>query len=327
MQSLTRRIFAAAAAALAVTSGAAAFAQAEFPSKPIKIVVPYPPGGFTDILGRLIAERLPAGIGQPVIVDNKGGGGSTIGTALVAGAPADGYTLLLVAPDLAINESLVTSHLSYDARKSFAPIIQAAWSPMVLVVNPSVPAKSLKELIALAKDRPGKINIASGGNGTGSHLALELFKSRAGIDLVHVPYKGNGPATTDLLGGQVSGMFLQYAVAKPYLEAGKLRVLATPSGKRSRAMPNVPTMAESGLPAFDVQPWFGFVAPAGTPAPVIARLHEEIAKVMQQPEVEKRLAVLGAEPATVGPKDFGSFIDGEITRWAAVVKASGAKVE
>lgn len=327
MQRMTRRIFAAALAALAVSSGPAALAQADFPNRPVKIVVPYPPGGFTDILGRLIAEKLQAGIGQPVTVDNRGGGGSTIGTALVAGAPADGYTLLLVAPDFAINESLVTTRLPYDARKSFAPIIQAAWSPMVLVVNPSLPAKSLTELMALAKARPGKINFASGGNGTGSHLALELFKSRAGINLVHVPYKGNGPATTDLLGGQVSGMFLQYAVARPHIDAGKLRVLATPSGKRSPAMPNVPTMAESELPGFDVQPWFGLVAPAGTPAPVVARLHDEIAKVMQLPEVEKKLASLGAEPATAAPKEFAAFINSEITRWSGVVRVSGAKVD
>lgn len=327
MQRMTRRIFAAALAAMAVSAGPAALGQADFPNRPVKIVVPYPPGGFTDILGRLIAEKLPAGIGQPVIVDNKGGGGSTIGTALVASAQADGYTLLLVAADFAINESLVTTRLPYDARKSFAPIIQAAWSPMVLVVNPSLPAKSLTELMALAKAKPGKINFASGGNGTGSHLALELFKSRAGINLVHVPYKGHGPATTDLLGSQVSGMFLQYAVAKPYIDAGKLRVLATPSGKRSPAMPNIPTMAESGLPGFDVQPWFGLVAPAGTPAPVVARLHDEIAKVMRLPEVEKKLASLGAEPATATPKEFAAFIDSEITRWSGVVRVSGAKID
>jgi tripartite-type tricarboxylate transporter receptor subunit TctC len=327
MQHLTRRLFATALAAVAVTTGPAAFGQADFPSRPIKIVVPYPPGGFTDILGRLIAEKLQGSLGQPVVVDNKGGGGSTIGTALVASAPADGYTLLLVAPDLAINESLVTTKLPFDARKSFAPVIQAAWSPMALVVNPSVPARSLQELMALAKSSPGKINVASGGNGTGSHLALELFKSRAGIDLVHVPYKGNGPATTDLLGGQVSAMFLQYAVAKPHVEAGRLRMLATPSGKRSPAMPDVPTMAESGLPGFDVQPWFGLVAPAGTPAPVVAKLHAEIAKVMQRPDVESKLASLGAAPATAGPKEFSAFIDSEITRWAEVVRVSGAKIE
>lgn len=327
MSRISRRTFAALLTALAAVAAPAALAQDAYPAKPIRLVVPYPPGGFTDILGRLIAEKLQAGIGQPVVVDNKGGGGSTIGTGLVANAPADGYTLLLVAPDLAINESLMANRLAYDARRSFAPVMQAAWSPMVLVSHPSLPVKTVAELIALAKAQPGKINFGSGGNGTGSHLAFELFRSRAGIDIVHVPYKGNGPATTGLLGGQVSAMFLQYAVAQPHIAAGKLGVLATPSGKRSAAMPDVPTIAESGLPGFDVLPWFGVVAPAGTPAPVVNWLHAELAKVMQRPEVRQKLASLAAEPTATTPKEFAAFIDSEITRWASVVKESGAKAE
>jgi tripartite-type tricarboxylate transporter receptor subunit TctC len=327
MNRVSRRLFVAAVAAMAMTLGAGASAQAEFPDRPLRLVVPYPPGGFTDILGRLVAERLQPALGQPVVVDNKGGGGSTIGSALVATAPADGYTLLLVAPDLAINESLIPDRLSYGARKNFTPVIQAAWSPMVLVVHPSVPANSVAELLAVAKAQPARINFASGGSGTGSHLAMELFKTRAGVDIVHVPYKGNGPATTGLLGGQVNAMFLQYAVAKPHIEAGKLRVLATPSGKRSSALPNIPTVAESGLPGFDVQPWFGIVAPAGTPAPVVARLNSEIAKIMRSPDIRTRLGGMAAEPTTSTPAEFGSFIDSEIKRWAEVVKASGAKAE
>lgn len=327
MSRLSRRSFAALAAALALAGTVPVHAQDGYPAKPIRLVVPYPPGGFTDILGRLIAEKLQGPLGQPVIVDNKGGGGSTIGTAQVATAPADGYTLLLVAPDLAINESLMAGRLSYDARKAFAPVIQAAWSPMVLVTHPSLPARNVAEFIALAKAQPGKINVGSGGNGTGAHLALELFRSRAGIDVVHVPYKGNGPATTDLLGGQVAAMFLQYAVARPHIESGKLRVLATPNGKRSPAVPDIPTIAESGLPGFDVQPWFGIVAPAKTPAAIVNRLSTEIAKIMQQPDVRQKLSTLAAEPAAVGPKEFEAFIDAEVTRWAGVVKASGAKVE
>ena len=325
MSRITRRSFAT-LAALALVAGPTA-AQEGYPSRPIRLVVPYPPGGFTDILGRLIAEKLQAGLGQPVVVDNKGGGGSTIGSALVANAPADGYTLLLVAPDLAINESLMAGRLAYQARKAFTPVIQAAWSPMVLVTHPSVPAKSVAELIALAKAKPGQINVGSGGNGTGAHLALELFRTRAGIDVVHVPYKGNGPATADLLGGQLHAMFLQYAVARPHIEAGKLRVLATPNGERSSAMPGIPTIAESGLKGFDVQPWFGIVAPSRTPSPIVDRLYAEIANVMQQPDVRQKLAALAAEPASVAPREFGAFIDSEITRWAGVVKASGAKVE
>jgi tripartite-type tricarboxylate transporter receptor subunit TctC len=314
-------------AALALSACTGVFSQPAYPDKPIRLVVPYPPGGFTDILGRLLSAQLQTRLGQTVVVDNKGGGGSTIGSAMVARAPADGYTLLLVAPDLAINESLMASRLSYDARKDFSPVIRAAWSPMVLVTHPSVPAKNVNEFLALAKARPGKINFASGGIGTGAHLALELFKTRAGVDVTHVPYKGNGPATSDLLGGQVSAMFLQYAVAKPHVAGGKLVMLATPSGKRSPAIPDVPTLAESGLPGFDVEPWFGIVAPAGTPAAIVNRLNAEIGKIMQQNDVKDLLASFGAAPSVSSPQEFGKFIDSEVTRWAEVVKASGAKAE
>jgi tripartite-type tricarboxylate transporter receptor subunit TctC len=314
-------------AALALLASTSVFSQAAYPEKPIRLVVPYPPGGFTDILGRLLATQLQPRLGQNVIVDNKGGGGSTIGSAMVARAPADGYTLLLVAPDLAINESLMASRLSYDARKDFSPVIRAAWSPMVLVTHPSVPAKNISEFMALAKARPGQVNFASGGIGTGAHLALELFKTRASLDLIHVPYKGNGPATSDLLGGQVSAMFLQYAVAKPHVANGKLNMLATPSGKRSAAIPDVPTIAESGLPGFDVEPWFGIVAPAGTPAAIVTRLNAEIAKIMQQSDVKDMLASVGAAPSVSSPQEFSKFIDSEVTRWGEVVKASGAKAE
>ena len=314
-------------AALALSACTGVFSQPAYPDKPIRLVVPYPPGGFTDILGRLLSAQLQTRLGQTVVVDNKGGGGSTIGSAMVARAPADGYTLLLVAPDLAINESLMASRLSYDARKDFSPVIRAAWSPMVLVTHPSVPAKNVNEFLALAKARPGKINFASGGIGTGAHLALELFKTRAGVDVTHVPYKGNGPATSDLLGGQVSAMFLQYAVAKPHVAGGKLVMLATPSGKRSPAIPDVPTLAESGLPGFDVEPWFGIVAPAGTPTAIVSRLNAEIGKIMQQNDVKDLLASFGAAPSISSPQEFGKFIDSEVTRWAEVVKASGAKAE
>jgi len=305
----------------------AAVRDGGFPDKPIKIVVPYPPGGFTDVLGRLIAEKLSVSFAQPVIVDNRGGGGSTIGSLIVAKAPADGYTLLLVAADLAINESLLQGKLPYDTRKDFAPVIQAARSPLVFVVYPSLKAGSIQEFIALAKAEPGKINVGSGGNGTGAHLALEMFKARAGIDVLHVPYKGNGPALTDLLGGQISAMFLPYPLARPHIEAGKLRVLGTANRRRAAAIPQVPTIAESGLPGFEAQSWFGIVAPAGTPAPIISRLNAEIAKVMRQPEIKEKLAVQGAESAASTPAEFKAFIGSEITRWAQVVKDSGAKAD
>ncbi len=325
MTSLSRRLAIALLGCAFLATGATA--QSAFPSGPVRLVVPYPPGGFTDLLGRVIAERLGPALGTQGIVDNKGGGGSTIGTGLVARAPADGLTLLLVAPDFAINETLVKDKLSYNALADFTPVIQAAWSPMVMVTNPDLPAKSVAEFVALAKTRPGKINFGSGGNGTGAHLALELFKSRAAIDVLHVPYRGNGPLLTALLGGEVSASFLQYAVARPHIAAGKLRVLGTPSGQRSPAMADVPTLAESGLPGFNVQPWFGIVAPKGTPAAVVARLNSEIAKVMQEPDLRKRLADSGAEAVATTPAEFGRFIATEIDQWGKVVRESGARID
>jgi tripartite-type tricarboxylate transporter receptor subunit TctC len=313
-------------AAALVSTGAVA-APGAYPSASVRLVVPYPPGGFTDLLGRLLADRLTRSLGQPVVVDNKGGGGSTIGSGMVARAPADGYTLLLVAPDLAINESLLKDKLSYNALTDFTPVTQAAWSPLVLVTHPALPAKSVAEFIALAKATPGKINFGSGGNGTGAHLALELFKTRAGIDVLHVPYKGNGPLATALLGGEVSATFLQYALVRPHIATGKLRVLGTPSGTRSPALSDVPTLAESGLPGFDVQPWFGIVAPKGTPAAVVARLNTEIGTVMRDPEVRKLLADNAAEAVATSPEDFGRFIAAEVERWAKVVRESGARIE
>ena len=313
--------------ALSFLASAVSLAQTEaYPARPLRMVVPYPPGGFTDILGRLVSDRLGARLGQPVVVENRGGGGSVIGTDIVAKAAPDGYTLLLVAPDIAINESLV-ARLPYSASRDFAPVMHAAWSPVVLVTHPSVRAASVQELIELARAEPGKLNFASGGNGTGAHLMLELFKSRAGIDVVHVPFKGVGPATAGLLGGQVSGMFLQMAVARPHVAAGKLRGLATPSPKRSPAMPDLPTVAESGLPGFEAVPWFGFVVRAGTPQPIIGRLNTELAAVLQQPDVRKQLADSGAEAVTGTPAEFGAFIQSEIARWARVVKESGAKID
>lgn len=327
MNQTSRRHALALLGATALAASGAVRAQAPFPASSVRLVVPYPPGGFTDLLGRLIAERLARNLGQPVVVDNKGGGGSTIGSGMVARAPADGYTLLLVAPDLAINESLLKDKLSYNALTDFTPVIQAAWSPMVLVANPALPARNVAEFIALAKATPGQINFGSGGNGTGAHLALELFKTRAGINVLHVPYKGNGPVMTALLGGEVSATFLQYAIARPHIAAGKLRVLGTPSGNRSPALGDVPTLAESGLPGFDVQPWFGIVAPKGTPAPVVARLNTEIGNVMRDPEVRKLLADNAAEAVATSPDEFGRFIAAEVERWARVVRESGARVE
>ena len=302
------------------------WAQTEvYPNRPLKLVVPYPPGGFTDILGRLLADRLGHRLGQQVVVENKGGGGSTIGSAMVAKAPADGYTLLIVAPDLAINQSLIAK-LSYTV-EDFAPVTLAAWSPMVLALNPTLKINTPKELVDYARSKPNALRFASGGNGTGSHLALELFKSKAAVNIIHVPYRGVGPATTDLLGGQVDGMFLQMAIAKRHAVAGKLQAIATPSPSRVQAMADVPTLSETVVPGFDVVPWFGVVAPAGTPAPIIQRLHTELQAILGSPEVKTTLSDQGAEAVSVGPEPFGRFIRSEVNRWAEVIKQSGVKVD
>ena len=303
-----------------------AWAQAEgYPNRPVKLVVPYPPGGFTDILGRLLAERLGSRLGQQVVVENRGGGGSTIGSAAVAKSPADGYTLMIVAPDLAINQTLVPK-LSYST-DDFTPVTLAAWSPLVVALHPSLKINSPKEWLERARSNPKSLRFASGGNGTGSHLALELFKSKAGVDIIHVPYRGGGPATTDLLGGQVDGMFLQMAVAKRHAMAGKLQVIATPSPQRVPTMSDVPTLSETIVPGFEVVPWFGVVAPAGTPAPIVNRLHSELQAILSSPDVKNQLAEQGAEAVAIGPEPFARFIKSEVIRWGELIRLVGVKID
>lgn len=298
----------------------------DYPSKPIRFVVPLPPGGFTDLLARAIGQKLTESWGQAVVVDNRGGGGTTIGTEIVAKAPPDGYTILLVPPDLAINPSL-HQKLPYDAVKSFAPVTMAAWSPIILVVHPSVPAKSVNELIALAKSKPGQVHYASGGIGTGAHVSTELFKSMTGTDMVHVPYKGVGQAVTALLAGEVQLMFGQMPITLPHVKAGKLRTLAIASARRSPAMSDLPTVAEAGVPGFEANPWFGVAAPAGTPKEIVAKLSGEIVKILRMPEIRQRLSALGAEPAGSTPEEFAAHIKAEILKWAEVVRRSGARAD
>ena len=310
---------------LALIAGSAA-AQSNYPTKPIRFVVPYPPGGFTDILARVIGQKLTDSWSQPVLVENRGGGGSTIGSDIVAKSPPDGYTLLMVAPDLAINPSLYAK-LPYDTLRDFAPVTRVAWGPIALVVHPSVPASTVKELVSFAKSRSQPLSYASGGNGTGGHLAMELFKTMTGIELVHVPYKGIAPASTDLIGGSTSLMFLQVAVAKPHVLAAKLRALAVGGAQRSQAMPQVPTVAESGLAGFDVNPWFGVVTRAESPREAVSRLNGEIRKIMQLPDIRERLATQGGDPVTDTPEEFAAFLKADIAKWAKVVKESGARVD
>lgn len=312
---------------LAWLSGAAGAAQVQYPTKPIRLIVPFPPGGTTDVVARVIAQKLTENWSQQVVVDNRPGAGGIIGTELAAKAPADGYTLLLGSITThAVNPSLYKK-LPFDPLRDFAPVSLAVSTPQVLVVHPSVAAKSVKELIALAKAKPGQLNYASAGTGTSPHLTFELFKSMAGVDLVHVPYKGTGPAITDLIGGQVQTMITGVVALYPHIKAGKLRALGATSAKRVAALPDVPTIAESGVPGFDVASWFGVFAPAGTPKPIVARLNAEIVKILAVPELRRKLAGQGADPATNTPEQFAAYVKSELARWSKVVKDTGARAD
>ncbi|VTU18560.1 Bug family tripartite tricarboxylate transporter substrate binding protein [Variovorax sp. PBL-E5] len=299
-----------------------------FPDKPITLVVPFPPGGPTDAMARTLAAEMKNTLGQPMIVENRAGAGGNIGAEYVARATADGQTLLFgTSGPLAINASLYRK-IGYDPVKSFAPVIQVGHLPNILVVHPSVPANNVKELIAYAKAHPGKLSYASSGNGASSHLAGVLFNAMAGTDLQHVPYKGTGPALNDLLGGQVSMSFTDVLTALPYVKAGKLRALGVATAARSQALPDVPTIAEQGLPGYDVSVFFGIVAPAGTPADRIAKLNQAFVKVLASPRVKQLFAAQGLEPAPAStPEQLGQFIPVQMHKWAAVVKQSGAQLD
>ena len=325
---IARLLIAIATAAMALTGiHASAQGAATFPNKPIKIVVPFPPGGATDILARAIGFELQKAWGQSVIIENKPGAGGNTGADLVAKAAADGYTLLMgTVGTHAINMSLYAK-MPYDAVKDFEPIVLVAGVPNLLVVHPSVNAKSLRELTALAKSQPGKLNVASSGNGTSIHLAAELYKQMAGVDILHVPYKGSSPAVADLLGGQVQMMFDNMPSSLPHAKAGKLRALAVTSMTRSAALPDVPTMDEEGLKGFDATSWFGLLAPAGTPKDIVAKLNSASVKALASAEMRERLATQGADPVGNTPDQFAAFIKAEIDKWAKIVKASGARID
>lgn len=301
---------------------------AEYPSKPIRLVVPFPAGGTTDVLGRLLAQQLTTRLGQQIIVDNRPGAAGGIGADVVAKSAGDGYTLLLGAVSThSINPSLY-ARLSYDAVKDFVPISLVGTLPNVLVVNPGVPAKSVQELVALAKAKPpGTLNFASGGNGTTHHLAGELFKHMAGVDMTHVPYKGNAPAITDVIGGQVTMMFDNINNSLPHIKANKLRPLAVTGATRSPVLPNVPTLAEQGFAGYNITSWFGLFAPAGTPQPVVAKLNAAVMAAMHDKQVRELLASEGIEAQGNTPDQFRTFLQSESTRWAKIVKDSGAHVD
>ncbi len=313
------------AGALAVAFPQQAFAQA-YPNKPLKFIVGFAPGGATDVVGRLMAKKLGDALGQPVVIENKAGGSSNIGAEAVAKSAPDGYTFYINAITNAINASLF-SKLPFDFAKDFEPVALFAKVPNILVVHPSVPAKSLKELIDYARANPSKLSYASSGSGTSIHMCGELFKILAKVDMVHIPYKGSGPAMTDMIGGQVQVMFDNMPSALPHVKAGKLRALAVTSAQRSPSAPDVLTMGEAGLAGFDVQSWFGVMAPKGTPREIIARLNAESNKALSSADIRERFMDLGAVPAPLSPEGYGEFIREEISRWAEVVKVSGAKVE
>jgi tripartite-type tricarboxylate transporter receptor subunit TctC len=318
--------FAAALAAALTLVGARDVIAQGYPAHPVKFVVPYPAGGAADILARVVGQKLSERLGQPVVIDNRPGAGTAIGSELVAKAPADGYTILMgTVSSHAINPALNT-HVGYDPIKDFAPISPVASLPFILDVHPAVPANSVAELIALAKAHPGKLNFASAGNGTSNHLAGELFKSMAGIDIVHVPYRGSAPALSDVIAGQVTMMFDLTITSLPQIQAKQVKALAITTPKRSALAPDLPTVAESGLPGYAVDAWFGVFAPAGTPMPIVDRLNADTVAAMSLPDVRERLAGQGAEPLTSTPAAFADFVRSEAAKWQKVIRESGATV-
>jgi len=313
------------AAALALAAGAlvascAAFSQPSYPNRPVRILVPFPAGAGVDIVARMLGQPLTDVWGQAAVVDNRPGAGGTIACELAAKAAPDGYTLLLGNVSTFAMAPSLYKKVNYDPVKSFAPITLIDTSSNVLVAHPSVPATTTQALIALAKAKPGQINYASAGSGTSPHLSAELFKTMAGVDLVHVPYKGSPQALTDLLGGQTQLMFASLVSALPHIRQQRLRALGVTSSKRAAALPEVPTISESGLRGYDVSVWMGIVAPAGTPPTLIAQLNRQIAAILQLPDIRERLAVQGLEAISNSPAEFGSYIASEVRKWAGVIR-------
>ena len=297
-----------------------------WPVKPVRFILPFPPGGGTDILGRLIAERLTAALSQPVVIENRGGAGGNLGAEAAAKSSPDGYTIVLVAPSLAISPSLY-SKLAYDPVRDFAPVSLVAVVPNVMVSPGSLPVRTLAEFIALAKTKPGTMNFGSGGSGTSNHLAGELFNIVAGVKLTHIPYKGVNLAMNDALSGEVQLVVIGIPAAAPHIKAGRLRALAVIAPKRSPTLPDVPTAAEAGLSNYEVTTWYGVLAPAGTPRPIVMRLNTELGRVMHAPELRERLATIATDPVTGTPEEFADLIRLEITKWGKVVREAGLKAD
>ena len=312
--------------AFAASTHLGAQGAANYPTKPVRIVVPFPPGAFNDTLGRMLAQRFQEVWGQPAVVENKPGAGSLVGTEFAAKAPADGYTILIVALPFSVLQSLHPK-ANLDVMRDFVPIIQAGATPNVLVVNPGLPVNSIAEFIQLAKSKPGQLAYASSGAGSSNHLSMEMFKTMTGTDLVHVPYKGSAPAITDLLAGQVQAYFDNAPNVLPHVRAGKLRALAVTTANRSSFAPDLPTVAESGVAGYEITAWFGVVAPAGTPGDVVEKLNTEAQRFIALPETRDRFMKAGVEAVGGTAERFGQHLRTEVTKWAKVVKDSGAKVD
>jgi tripartite-type tricarboxylate transporter receptor subunit TctC len=301
-------------------------AQTPYPAKTIRMIVPFPPGGGNDIVGRMLAPHLAQGLGHPVVVDNRGGAGSTIGTDLAAKSPPDGHTLLINNIALAVNATLYP-RLPYDTLRDLAPVTRIGWQPNVLVVHPSLPVKSVRELLALARSRPGQLIYGSGGIGSAGHLATELLRMMTRVEMVHVPYKGLGPALVDLAGGHVLILISTLASAAPHVKAGKMRALAVTTAKRSAVVPQVPTMSEAGVPGYEFSTWYGLFVAAATPRAIVDRLNGETARALAAPDLKEQFAAQGIEGTPTSVEAFGAYVRSEVAKWGKVVKQSGAKVE
>jgi tripartite-type tricarboxylate transporter receptor subunit TctC len=300
---------------------------AAYPDKPVRLIVGVPAGGTPDVMARMVTPGLSELLGQQIVVDNRGGAGGMIGADLVAHAPSDGYTLLMTSPGALTIQPHLHRKMAYDPLKDLAPIGVVSIGPFLLIAHPAVPAKTVKALIALAKAQPGKLDYASAGSGTPNHLAMELFKSMAGIDINHVPYKGAPQAVTDVLAGQVGVMFNSIAPVLPHIRSGRVRALGIGSSKRSTVLPDIPTINESGVPGYEAVSWFGMLAPANTPSAIVTQLNKALMQVIHRPEIRKQLEGLGSEPLAGSPEEFGALMRRESARYAKVVKSSGAKVD
>jgi tripartite-type tricarboxylate transporter receptor subunit TctC len=312
-------------AAMLATCGLCASAQ-DYPTRPVRIIVPVPPGGANDTLTRIIAPKLSESLRQPVIVENRPGANTTLGTAVVAKAAPDGYTFLS-APSAHTVNAVLYSSLPYDPLRDFTPVSGLAAAPLLLTVHPSLPVRSVKELVALAKNKPDQLNYASPGNGTSGHLAGELFKNVAGVRIVHVPYKGAGPATTDLVGGHVLVMFPTFQAAAPYVRAAKLRALAQTNARRSSLAPDIPTMAEAGFPGVEINSWFGILGPAGLPRDIVTRLDGELKNILQMRDVSERLRALAYDAFYMPPHEYASFMSADLVKWTKVIRQAGIRAE